>query len=134
MHYNSVTVQQVQQHFKKRKHKMQNKKQTVNNVTVQIFNNTFVKHARFISVQQAQAQNAQNASLYSTAQKAQAQALAQALQAQYVSKNVYTNLRKNFIAVKVASANVNCNALNIAKQFNAKVVLTKNSVVMRLFA
>jgi len=110
---------------------MQNKKQ--NTTQVQILKNTSVKHARFISVMQAQAQNAQNASLYTSAQKAQAQALAQALQAQYVSKNVYTNLRKNFIVVKVASASINSNALNIAKQFSAKVVLTKNAVLMRLF-
>jgi hypothetical protein len=112
--------------------KMQNKKQ--NNVNVQLTQNTNVKHARFISVMQAQAQNNANAHLYTQAQKAQAQALAQALQAQYVSKNTYTNLRKNFIAVKVASASINSNALIIAKQFNAKVVITKTSVVMRLFA
>jgi hypothetical protein len=111
---------------------MQNKKQTT--VNVQVTKNANVKHASFISVMQAQAQNAQNASLYTSAQKAQAQALAQALQAQYVSKNTYTNLRKNFIAVKVAKASINSNALIIAKQFNAKVVLTKSSIVMRLFA
>jgi hypothetical protein len=110
---------------------MQNKKQ--NNVNVQLTKNTHVKHARYISVMQAQAQNAQNAHLYTQAQQAQAQALAQALQAQYVSKNTYTNLRKNFIAVKIANASINNNALIIAKQFNAKVVLTKNAVVMRLF-
>ena len=113
--------------------KMQNNKQT-NKVTVQTTKNTNVKHARFISVMQAQAQNKANAHLYTSAQQTQAQALAQALQAQYYNKNTYTNLRKNFIAVKVASASINSNALNIAKQFNAKVVLTKNSIVMRLFA
>jgi hypothetical protein len=111
---------------------MQNKKQT--NVNVQVTKNTSVKHAGFISVMQAQAQNNANAHLYTSAQKAQAQALAQALQVQYVSKNTYTNLRKNFIAVKIANASINTNALIIAKQFNAKVVITKNSVVMRLFA
>lgn len=110
---------------------MQNKKQNVN---VQLTNNTNVKHARYISVMQAQAQNKANAHLYTQAQHAQAQALAQALQAQYVSKNTYTNLRKKFIAIKVASASINNNALIIAKQFNAKVVITKTSVVMRLFA
>lgn len=110
---------------------MQNKKQ--NNVNVQITKNTFVAHSAYISVLQAQAQNKANAHLYSTAQQALAQALAQALQVQYVSKNVYVNLRKNFIVVKVASASINTNALNIAKQYNAKVVLTKNSVLMRLF-
>ena len=110
---------------------MQNTQNTVN---VQLTQNTNVKHARYVSVMQAQAQNKANAHLYSTAQQAQAQALAQALQAQYVSKNVYTNLRKQFIAVKIASASINSNALIIAKQFNAKVVITKNSIVMRLFA
>jgi hypothetical protein len=109
---------------------MQNKQNTTQ---VQTTNNTHVKHARYVSVMQAQAQNKANAHLYSTAQQAQAQALAQALQAQYVSKNTYINLRKKFIAVKIASASINSNALIIAKQFNAKVVLTKNAVVMRLF-
>lgn len=105
-----------------------------NNTTpVQVTKNTHVKHARFISVMQAQAQNIANAHLYSTAQLAQAQALAQALQTQYVSKSTYTNLRKNFIAIKVANANINTNAILIAKQFNAKIVITEASVVMRLF-
>ena len=108
--------------------------QNVNNTTVTTTNNTHVKHNAYISAMQAQAQNNANAHLYTSAQKAQAQALAQALQTQYVSKNTYTNLRKNFIAVKVASASINSNALIIAKQFNAKVVITKTSVVMRLFA
>lgn len=107
---------------------------TQNTQQVQTTQNTNVKHARYISVMQAQAQNKANAHLYTSAQQAQAQALAQALQAQYYNKNVYTNLRKKFIAVKIANASINCNALIIAKQFNAKVVVTQASIVMRLFA
>ena len=111
---------------------MLNKKQT--SVTVQITKNTNVKHASFISVMQAQAQNKANAHLYTSAQQALAQALAQQAQAQYYSSNVYTNLRKNFIAIKISKAQICTNMLLIAKQFNAKVVLTKNSVILRLFA
>jgi len=113
---------------------MQKKPQAVAHVVLTTKNNA-VKHARYISVLQVQAQNAKNAHLYTNEQHAQAQALAQAVQAQYFTKRVYTNLRAKFIAVKVAKAQVCTNLLIIAKRYNAQIVKTdNNSVLLRLFA
>jgi uncharacterized protein YaaR (DUF327 family) len=106
---------------------------TQNTHTVTTTQNNNVKHASFVSVMQAQAQNKANAVLYTQQQLQQAQALAQAVQAQYFNKKVYKNLRKHFIAIKVANASICTNLLIIAKQHNAQVVATKcNSVVLRI--
>jgi hypothetical protein len=111
------------------------RKNTAVKHTVLTTKNGAVKHARYISVLQAQAQNAKNADLYSVEQKQQARELAQAVQAQYFTKRVYTNLRDTFIAIKIANAQICTNLLTIAKRYNAQVVTTKNDgVVLRLFA
>jgi hypothetical protein len=104
-----------------------------NKHTVTTTKNNNVKHAAFVSIMQAQAQNKANAKLYTQQQLEQAQALAQKVQAQYFSKKVYKNLRKTFIAIKIANASICTNLLIIAKQHNAEVLTTEcNSIILRI--
>jgi len=106
-----------------------------NVVQVTTTNNTTVKHAKFITLQQVAKQNAANAHLYTAAQHAVATNVILAAQAYYFTKQVYTNIRKKFIAIKIANNTSCCYALaKIAKQNNAQVVITKNATILRLFA
>ena len=112
---------------------MLNNKQQANTANIKVTNNTHVKHARFITAMQAAAQNKANAHLYTAQQHAQAQALAQALQAQYFTKNVYTNARKTHLSVTVSNTTSLCtNLLVIAKKFNAQIVVSKVAITLRL--
>ena len=96
--------------------------------------NNYVKHSAYISVMQAQAQHNMYKHLYTAQQHLHAQQLAQALQQQYANKHIYITARKTFIAVKLSTVTqVTNNLLNIANQYNAKVVLTQNNLVLRLF-
>ena len=93
---------------------------------------THVKHSKYLTVLATCAQNAANAVLYTSAQQQQAQQLAQAVQAVYFSKRVYTNLRANFIAIKICNA-VMCNSLQIiAATFNATIVQTQNAIILHI--
>ena len=122
----------MQQLFSKA-HTMLNTTQS-NTHTVTTVKNSYVKHSAYISVMQAQAQHNMYKHLYTAQQHLQAQQLAQALQQQYANKHIYITARKTFIAVKLSTVTqVTNNLLNIAKQYNAKVVLTQNNLVLRLF-
>ena len=93
---------------------------------------THVKHSKLYTVLQTQAQNARNAALYSTAQHTTAQQLAQAVQALYFSKRVYTNLREHCIAIKISNATM-CNSLQlIAAKFNATITQTQNAIILHI--
>lgn len=106
---------------------------TTQTAQVKVTNNTHVKHARFITAIQAAAQNKANAHLYTQAQHATAQALAQALQAQYFTKKVYINARKKHLSVTVSNATNLCtNLLVIAKKFNASIAVSNVAITLRL--
>jgi hypothetical protein len=107
---------------------------TENKHTVTTVKNTAVKHSPYISVLQAHEQHEMYKHLYTQQQHAHAQQLAQALQQQYANKHIYITARKTFIAVKLEGVKqVTNNLLLVAKQYNAKVVLTQNNLVLRLF-
>ena len=100
---------------------------------VTVVKNNYVKHSAYISVMQAQAQHNMYKHLYTAQQHLQAQQLAQVLQQHYANKHIYITARKTFIAVKLSAVTqVTNNLLLIAKQYNAKVVLTQNNLVLRL--
>lgn len=116
-----------------RKQNMQQQQQ--NMLNVQLTNNTHVKHAKFITAIQCAQQNAKNAALYTAQQLAVANNVTLAAQAYYFTKRVHKNIRKKFIAIKIANNTSICYALaKIAKQNNAKVVITQNATILRLFA
>ena len=82
----------------------------------------------------AKQQNAQYSALYTAQQHAQVSALALAAQAQYFTKRIYTNFRKKFATVTIYNTTSVCLALvQIARKHNAKIVVTQNSIVLRLF-
>ena len=102
--------------------------------TIQYTSNSAVKHNKFFSIAQRNALNAQNIVRYTQAQQAQAQALAQALQALYFSKHVYVSYNAKSIAVKI-NAVVNSSALqHYIKQYNANVKYTQVSTILHLFS
>lgn len=102
---------------------------------VQVTNNTHVKHAKYITAIQCAQQNAKNAVLYTAQQHAVANELTLAAQAYYFTKKVHKNIRKKFIAIKIANNTSVCVALaKIATKYNAKVVVTQNATILRLFA
>ena len=101
---------------------------------VQVTNNTHVKHAAYITAAQCAQQNAQNAQLYTAQQHAVADELTLAAQAYYFTKRVHKNIRKKFIAIKIANNTSVCVALyKIATKHNAKIVITQNATILRLF-
>ena len=107
---------------------------TENKHTVTTVKNTAVKHSPYISVLQAQQQHEMYKHLYTAQQHSIAQQLAQVLQQHYANKHIYITARKTFIAVKLSTVTqVTNNLLLVAKQYNAKVVLTQNNLVLRLF-
>lgn len=111
----------------------QNTQQNTHVITT-VHNNT-VKHSAYYSVLQAQQQHAMYKHLYTAQQLQQASTLAQLLQQHYANKQIYITARKTFVAVKLsATTAVTSNLLNIAKQYNAKIVVTSNNIVLRLFS
>ena len=93
---------------------------------------THVKHNALYTVMQVRAQNAKNAALYTATQHTTAQQLAQAVQALYFSKRVYTNLREHCIAIKISNATM-CNSLQlIAAKFNATITQTQNAIILNI--
>jgi hypothetical protein len=113
---------------------LNNTQQTNTHVITTVKNNS-VKHSAYVSVMQAQQQHAMYKHLYTAQQHNTASMLAQVLQQHYASKHIYITARKTFIAVKLsATTAVTSNLLNIAKQYNAKIVVTHNNIVLRLFS
>lgn len=111
----------------------QNMLQNVQNV--QVTNNTHVKHAKYITAIQCAQQNKANAALYTQQQHSVANELTLAAQAYYFTKRVHKNIRKKFIAIKIANNTSVCLALyKLAQQSNAKIVITQNATILRLFA
>ena len=101
---------------------------------VTLTRNTAVRHSKFLSVRQAQEQNARNAHLYTDQQLDLASELTRQVQSQYFNKRVYKNLRKTFIAVKIDNASTCYNLFIIAKKFGAEVVQTEGqAVILRVF-
>ena len=97
-------------------------------------NNTFVKHAKYITVMQAKAQNEKNAHLFTEEQHKEAAAVALKAKEYYFTKKVHINNRETFIAVKIANTTlVSLPLYAIAKQHNAKIVITKDATILRLF-
>ena len=114
---------------------MQKQNMLQNVQDVQVTNNTHVKHAAYITAQQCAAQNAANAHLFTNEQHAVANELTLAAQAYYFTKRVHKNIRKKFIAIKIANNTSVCVALyKLATKNNAKIVITKNATILRLFA
>ena len=109
--------------------------QNAQTVTVVQTQHKHVKHSKHVSVLQAKQQNAANASKYTAAQHATAHAVALAVQQVYFSKRVYINLRAKYISVTVSNTTQVCsNLLTVAKQYNAKVIVTQTAIVLHLFS
>ena len=114
---------------------MQKQNMLQNVQDVQVTNNTHVKHAAYITAQQCAAQNAANAHLFTNEQHAVANELTLAAQAYYFTKKVHKNIRQKFIAIKISNNTSVCVALyKLAAQNSAKIVITKNATILRLFA
>ncbi len=114
---------------------MQKQNMLQNVQDVQVTNNTHVKHAAYITAQQCAAQNAANAHLFTNEQHEIANNLTLAAQAYYFTKRVHKNIRKKFIAIKISNNTSVCVALyKLATKHNAKIVVTQNATILRLFA
>lgn len=94
--------------------------------------NSAVKHKKHFSVVQRAARNAKYIVLYSNAQIAQAQAIAQALQALYFKQKVNVNYNANSISVQLQNATATQAVQYIAKQFNALIKQTNNNVLLHI--
>ena len=108
--------------------------QTQTQVQVQHTKHTQNTRSKLRTILHAKQQNAQYANLYTAQQHAQLSALALAAQAQYFTKRIFTNFRKKFATVTIYNTTSVCLALTqIAKKHNAQIVVTQNSIVLRLF-
>jgi hypothetical protein len=93
-----------------------------------------VKHKKHFSVAQRNARNALYITLYSAAQQAVAQQVAQALQAVYFKQRVNINYNANSISVQIQNA-IAIQAIHyIARKYNASIKQTQNNVLLHLFA
>ncbi len=108
---------------------------TQTQVQVQHTKHTQNTRNKLRTVLHARQQNAEYSRLYTAEQHAQLSALVLAVQPYYFTKRIYTNFRKRFCTVTVYNTTSVCYALHqIAKKYNAQIVVTQNSIVLRLFA
>ena len=96
-------------------------------------NNAQVAHKKHFSVAQRAARNAQYVQLYTVAQQATAQQVAQALQALFFKQRVNVNYNAKSISVQLQNATAIQAVQYIAKQFNATIKQTQNNVLLHLF-
>lgn len=100
--------------------------------TVTYTQHSTVKHKKHFSVAQRAARNAQYMQLYTAAQQALAQQVAQALQALFFKQRVNINYNANSISVQLQNATAIQAVQYIAKQYNASIKQTANNVLLHI--